>query len=137
MLKFVSAEEANTMTKLVTVLFEKDNVVKAIAVTGENTLLESLWSNSKGNVVKMVAVTGENASELCVCKVNYTDDKDILHGKVRMTAVWELFKRWEDVGLNTHHAKFPYDCKGFTKFVDIDKYTSEVTYVVFLENKVK
>jgi len=132
MLKFVNAEETNTITELVAALFEKDNIVKAVAVTGENTLLESLWS--KDNVVKVVAVTEENASELRVYKVNYIDDKVTV---LELLIVWDLFRRWKDAGLNVHHAKSPFGCKDFAEFVNIDKYMSEVTYVMLLEKKEK
>lgn len=122
MLKFINADEINTTTELCNAVSDKDNIINAVAVTGTNALLESLWKTK--------------STDLIIYKVNYTDDNCISHGKNRHSAVWELFRRWDNAGLNIYHAKSPYACKNFTKFINIDRYTADTEYVIFLE-KVK
>lgn len=49
----------------------------------------------------------------------------------RDLAVTTLFNRWEEAGLNIHHAKGPYGCKRFTEYLD-NKGWLEADWVLFM-----
>jgi len=38
--------------------------------------------------------------------------------KARANAIHNVFTRWTDLGYNKHHAKEPYSCKAFIKYID-------------------
>ena len=42
----------------------------------------------------------------------------------RNAAVVNIFNRWTDAGFNRHHAKDPYNCKAFMKYLDENDFTS-------------
>ena len=131
-MKYVNASEVNTLEELRNALnrpvqYAEDNEVKAIAVIGSNELLNNLLLNSECGVPKA-------ASDLSIIQVDYANDRDMpdaVFVAQRNAAVWELFRRWKKAGFNKRHAKTPFSCKAFTAFIDIDKYCSETTYVVF------
>lgn len=133
-MKYINASEAHTLEELRNALsrlvpYPEDNAVKAIAVIGSNELLNDLWLNSECGVPKA-------ASDLSIVQVDYACDCDMTDAALvaqRDTAVWELFRRWEKAGFNKRNAKSPFICKAFTAFIDIDKYCSGTTYVVFMK----
>ena len=130
-MRYINASEVNTLEELRNVLsrlvpYPEDNAVKAIAIIGNSELLNDLWLNSKCGVPKI-------APDLSIVQVDYACDCDAALVAQRNTAVRELFRRWEKAGFNKYRAKSPFNCKAFTAFIDIDKYCSEATYVVFLK----
>ena len=38
--------------------------------------------------------------------------------KARVSAIHNIFARWTDKGYNKHHAKDPFACKAFTKYIE-------------------
>lgn len=126
-MKYVNAKDVTTFEDLKRVLLE-DNGIKTVAVIGDNTLLNDLWKNDAQKIP-------EQASNLLVFCVDYgfllhTGNEAGLTA-ARSSAIWEVFARWTNSGLNKHHAKKPFGSKSFNMFVDIDRYCEEVTYVVF------
>ena len=133
-MKYINTSKVNTLEELRNALgrlvpYPEDNAVKAIAVIGSNELLNDLWLNSECGIPKA-------ASDLSIVQVDYACDCDMTDAALvaqRNTAVWELFRRWEKAGFNKRNAKSPFICKAFTAFIDIDKYCSVTTYVVFMK----
>lgn len=124
-MRYANASEINALDKLRVVL-QNDNEIGAVAIIGDNELLNSLWKHSNCGVP-------EKASDLFITCVDYGfirhTDNDHSLVNVRNTAVWELFRKWKSH--NKTRAKTPFASKAFKEFIDIDKYCSETMYVVF------
>jgi hypothetical protein len=124
-IRYVYADDADTKEKLRAELDREDNVLKTVAVIGDNDLL-SKWD------------AGADCSGFCVefcvdyeyIKHNY-GVKDASLMADREAAVQELFRRWDKAGFNKHHAKTPFVCKTFIEFINIDRYRTKAMYIVF------
>lgn len=128
-MKYVNASEITT-TEALKAALQEVTPVKAIAVIGDGEPFKNLWNGAFCGVP-----CGED--DLFICFVDYPNENNTESGlaSIRNTAVWELFRQWTDAGLNRRKAKSPFGCKSFSEFVDIDKYCSEVSYVVFLRKR--
>lgn len=46
----------------------------------------------------------------------YKNESDV--AKARVSAIHNIFARWTDKGYNKHHAKDPFACKAFIKYIE-------------------
>ena len=129
-MKYISASDITSTEDLKSIL-KNEQPINAIAIIGDSKLLSDLWNSCHRGVPK-------DETDLFICCVDYSETKSYMETElvnVRNTAVWELFRQWNSAGLNTKHAKSPFSCAGFKKFINIDKYCSVTTYTVFLKTK--
>ena len=119
---YVYADDVDTKEKIRAELDREDNILKAVAVIGDNELLSEIWD------------ANTDCFKFCVDyeyeKHGYRADDASLVAD-RKVAVQELFKRWDKAGFNKHHAEIPYVCKTFIEFINIDRYCAKAMYIVF------
>lgn len=53
--------------------------------------------------------------------------------KARANAIYNVFARWTDMGYNKHHAKEPYSCKAFMKYIDELEWTNADYLLLMVE----
>ena len=53
--------------------------------------------------------------------------------KARANAIYNIFARWTDKGYNKHHAKDPFNCKAFMKYMDELEWTNADYMLLLVE----
>ncbi|MBQ3702527.1 MAG: hypothetical protein II885_07205 [Oscillospiraceae bacterium] len=114
-------------------LLHNDNPVYALGVTGELVGILKLLSNKLEYWQRVGSFYNENKEHMTLhfVPVRYaTDGSPADYVKARVAAIYELFYRWTNAGLNKKHAKDPFGCKSFNAFLS-ENY-SRTEYIIFL-----
>ena len=114
----------NDTTELVD---EMMNHELGVLLSGGNTFLKYMAGNNPDQEKRCGIFADGNKKVITVevwpllynediCKMDSGKQKSLV--RYRMLAVNNIFKRWSAAGHNKHHAKNPFNCKAFQRYLD-------------------
>lgn len=133
--KIVEWSELDGFDRLAELLYN-DNPIYALGVTGELVGALKMMADKLEYWQRVGSFYNENAEHMTfhIVPVRYNTDGNpadyAKYAKARIAAIYELFYRWTNAGLNKKHAKDPFGCKSFNAFLSEDY--SRIEYIIFL-----